>query len=93
MAGRLLLILPLGPHDGPDGRGREDNEEKIHVHGLHNVSTSTSRRFTTARSTPRGSLRSGLQRAGLEPEFDKGAEPRITRIAASLQQRLTVLLG
>ena len=25
MAGRLLLILPLGPHDGPDGRGREDN--------------------------------------------------------------------
>src|SRR5271156_32894 len=24
-AGRLLLILPLGPHDGPDGRGREDN--------------------------------------------------------------------
>ena len=29
MAGRLLLILPRGPHDGPDGRGREDNEEKI----------------------------------------------------------------
>jgi hypothetical protein len=25
----LLLILPLGPHDGPDGRGREDTEEKI----------------------------------------------------------------
>ena len=29
MAGRLLLILHRGPHDGPDGRGREDNEEKI----------------------------------------------------------------
>ena len=38
MAGRLLLILPLGPHDGPDGRGREDNEEKIHVHGLDSTS-------------------------------------------------------
>src|SRR5665213_3603592 len=40
---------------------------------------------------PRKAQKAAAPRAGFKAEFDKGAKPRIARIAASLQQRLTVL--
>src|SRR5665213_1727689 len=40
-------------------------EEKIHVHGLLNVSTSSSQQSPTARPALQGPLRSGSQHAGL----------------------------
>src|SRR6185312_2924542 len=40
-------------------------EEKIHVHGLHFVSTSTPQRSSTAGPAQQGSVRSELQHQGL----------------------------
>src|SRR5208282_3430222 len=40
-------------------------EEKIHVHGLHNVSTSNPQRSPTASPALQGPVRSELQHAGL----------------------------
>ena len=40
---------------------------------------------------PRKAQKAAAPRAGFKAEFDKGAKPRIARIAASLQQRLTLL--
>ena len=68
-------------------------EEKIHVHGLHFVSTSTPQRSPTAGPAQQGSVRSGLQHQGSIERRDALLNLEIIRRALARAARAAPAAG